>query len=231
MRVVAFIFLVLFAGLKQAEAQSANPSPSGLFSGGMRGVRTYAGLGFANFNVTTPGLKLNDGIFVYLGGERGVNDHGLSVTITLNYMSTDGTAMYDYTTAGTHYTGNDIKFDSTNYQLSLGLRQRIFPTSWFRPYMEGGGLFGYHQIKYNGNLSSISATGGSGGPNGYKTKDSITGLGYYGEAGAEVDFSENYGTRVGVRYQSTKTRALETLGNQSLEYNNLLFIFSLLLKF
>jgi hypothetical protein len=229
MRKFSFILLASFIVSGVAHAQSTG----GLFSGGMKGVRTYAGVGFANYNVTTPDatFKMNDGIYVYLGGERAINDSGLSLTITLNYMTTDGTANYDYTTlGGTHYTGSDVKFDSNNYQLGMGLRQRLFPTSWFRPYIEGGGLFGYHQIKYNGNLSNIT-TSGPGAAGDFKKSDSLTGFGYYGEGGFEVDFSESYGTRVGLRYQKTKTKKFETLGDQALEYDNLLFIFALLLRF
>lgn len=215
-----------------AHAQSSfkgSPFSSGF---GLKGVNTYGGFGFADFDVKTPAenFRMDQGIFAFIGGERDVNDHGLSVTISFNYMTTEGQSFYDYSTlGGVRYTGSDINFDSTNYQLGVGFKQRFFPSGWFRPYIEAGGLFGYHEIKYKGNLSVIQMNG-LGDPNGFKRKDGLTGLGYYGEAGIEVDFAETYGVRIGGRYQITETRAFETLADEKIKFDTLVFQLAFLLR-
>lgn len=228
-KIIFFLFLLINI---QAHAQSSfrgNRFSSGF---GMRGIHTYAGFGFADFEVKNPAsaFRMDQGIYAFVGGERDINESGTSVTISFNYMTTEGMSFYDYSTlGGVSYTGTDIGFDSSNYQLGLGLKQRFFPNSWLRPYVEGGGLFGYHELKYNGNLGSIVMTG-AGNPNGYKTKDALTGFGYYGEAGVEVDFSDAYGVRIGGRYQITETRKFETLGDQILKFETLVFQFAFLLR-
>lgn len=218
------IFLVTLHANAQSSFRSS-PFGSGF---GLKGVNTYGGFGFADFEVKSPSsnFRMDQGIFAFIGGEREVNESGLSVTISFNYMATEGQSFYDYTTlGGTSYTGTDIAFDSANYQLGLGLRQRFFPNAWFRPYIEGGGLFGYHEIKYKGDLSQMSATGSD-----FKRKDGLTGFGYYGEGGVEVDFSETYGVRIGGRYQVTETRAFETLGDQKVKFETLVFQLAFMLR-
>lgn len=227
-----FIAVFVLISSTQAFAQSSfrgSPFGNGF---GLKGVHTYGGFGFADYEVKNPvqNFRMDQGIFAFIGGERDVNDHGLSVTISFNYMTTEGQSFYNYTTlGGVNYSGSDIAFDSANYQLGLGIKQRFFPSSWFRPYIEGGGLFGYHEIKYKGNLNGITMTG-LGDPNGFKRKDGLTGLGYYGEAGVEVDFSETYGIRVGGRYQMTETRAFETLAEEKVKFDTLVFQMAFMLR-
>lgn len=217
----------------QALAQSSfrsSPFTSGF---GMKGINTYAGFGFADFTVQSPAtaFRMDKGVFAFIGGERDVNENGTSVTISFNYMTTEGQALYNYTTlGGTNFSGSDINFDSTNYQLGLGLKQRFFPNSWFRPYVEAGGLFGYHELKYSISASNIVMTG-TGNPNDYKNKDALTGFGYYGEGGFEIDFSESYGVKIGGRYQLTETRKFETLANQVLKFESYIFQLAFLLRF
>jgi hypothetical protein len=227
-----FLFILILFINSAAWAQSSfrsSPFTSGF---GMKGINTYGGFGFTDFEVKSPSsaFRMDRGIFAFIGGEKGLNEIGTSVTISFNYMTTEGQAAYDYSTlSGVGYTGSDIGFDSINYQLGIGLRQRFFPNSWLRPYIEGGGLFGYHEIRYTDNLGSIGVTSG-GDPNGYKRKDGLTGFGYYGEAGLEIDFSETYGVRVGGRYQVTETREFETLGEQKLNFETFVFQLAFLLR-
>lgn len=227
--VVVLIFILSSASAMAQSSFRGSPFGSGF---GLKGVNTYGGFGFADFEVKNPenNFRMDQGIYAFIGGERDLNEHGLSVTISFNYMTTEGQSFYDYSTlGGVNYAGTDIAFDSTNYQLGLGFKQRFFPSSWFRPYIEAGGLFGYHEIKYKGNLSGILMTGG-GDPNGFKRKDGLTGFGYYGEAGIEVDFAETYGVRIGGRYQITETRAFETLAEQKVEFETLVFQLAFMLR-
>ncbi len=231
MRLLVSLTIVVFSTVATAQSSfKGSPFGSGF---GLKGVNTYGGFGFAEYDVKSPenNFRMDQGIFAFIGGERDINDHGLSVTVSFNYMTTEGQSFYDYSTlGGVRYTGTDIAFDSTNYQLGLGFKQRFFPSGWFRPYVEAGGLFGYHEIKYKGNLSAIQMVAGGGDPNAYKRKDGLTGVGYYGEAGVEVDFSETYGIRVGGRYQITETRAFETLADEKVKFDTLVFQLAFLLR-
>ncbi len=196
-----------------------------------RGMAGYLGFGVAEFKVLSPTtrFRMDQGTYIYLGGERQIGQTGLFITISINYMQSSGLSFYDYTTlGGTNYTDNgpEINFDSDHLQLGLGFKFKFFPTGWFRPYGEGGGLFGYHTIKYNGAPSDFTPADG-----GYKSEDGLTGFGYYGEAGVEVDFSELWGMRAGVRYQVTETRPFETLGNEKVKYEVRAFQFGLGRKF
>ncbi len=225
-----FLSLCILFLSSQVFAQTsfrATPFTSGF---GMKGIHTYAGFGFVDFNVQQPSsaFRMDRGIYAFIGGEREVNDSGTSVTISFNYMSSEGQSFYNYTTlGGANYTGTDVTFDSANYQLGLGLRQRLFPHSWLRPYLEAGGLFGYHEITYG--TSAINS--GANDPAGIKSKDGLTGFGYYGEAGLEVDFSDTYGVRVGGRYQNTQTRKFVTLGDQTLQFEAFVFQLAFMLRF
>lgn len=226
---------VVIAMLSLAPLCAYGQNFRGSFAGsGLRGINGAAGFGFAEFDVESPGQQftMDDGVFAYVGGERSINDRGLFLTLSFNYMKTEGESFYNYTTLGgtVTYQGSNIPFDSENYQLALGIKQKFFPNDWFRPYIEGGGLFGFHEIKHNGNTTSITC-GGCGDPNGFKSDDTLAGFGYFGEAGIEVDFSENYGVRAGARYQFTETREFETLANQKLRFTTLVFQFAIQRRF
>lgn len=218
---IIFVSLLLCVSSFAQSSFRSSPFTSGF---GMKGIHTYAGFGFADFTVLSPStqFRMDKGVYAYLGGERDINDDGTSVVISFNFMTTEGQALYNYTTlGGTPYTDVDVPFDSNNYQLGLGVKQRLFPNSWLRPYVEGGGLFGYHELKY-GSTPAIS---------GGKLKDALTGFGYYGEGGFEIDFSENYGVKIGGRYQVTETRKFETLANQVLKFESFVFQLGFLLRF
>jgi hypothetical protein len=231
--ILALVLLAL-PGLAQAQAFRGNGFRGGSFENGfgMKGIDLYGGAGFADFDVKSPSanFRMDQGIYAFIGGQRAVNESGLSVTISFSYMTSEGQSFYSYSTlGGVTYSGTDIGFDNTNYQLGLGLKQQFFPQGWFRPYIEGGGLFGYHEIKYTSRVSTISMTG-SGDPNGFKRSDGLIGFGYYGEAGLEIDFSDNYGIKVGGRYQHTTTRSFETLADQRVKFETLVFLLGMMIR-
>lgn len=192
-----------------------------------RGMAGYLGFGVAEFTVLDPtqNFRMDQGTYVYLGGEKEIGKTGLFITISMNYMDSSGQSFYDYTTlGGTNYqnAAPEIDFDSSHLQLGLGFKFKLFPTSFFRPYGEAGGLFGYHTIEYNPGPNELNNNDG-----GHKAKDGLTGFGYYGEAGVEVDFSEVWGIRAGVRYQITETRPFETLGENKVKYEVRAFQFGI----
>lgn len=197
-----------------------------------RGMSGYLGFGVAEFTVLNPtqSFRMDQGIQVYLSGEKQIGKTGLFITIGFNYMKSDGQSFYDYTTlGGTNYATNpgaEVEFSSDHMQLGLGLKFKIFPTSFFRPYGEGGGLFGYHSLSYKPHAGDLTNTDG-----GHKAKDGLTGFGYYAEAGVEIDFSEYWGIKTGARYQITETRPFETLGNEKIKYETRIFQFGISRRF
>ncbi|MCB0377728.1 MAG: outer membrane beta-barrel protein [Bdellovibrionales bacterium] len=197
-----------------------------------RGMAGYAGFGVAEFTVLNPraDFRMDQGTYIYLGGEKEIGHTGLFITINLNFMESSGQSLYDYTAlGGTQYQnnpGSQIDFDSSHYQIGMGLKFKLFPTSWFRPYGEGGGLFGFHEVRHNARASDLTVTDGN-----HKTKDTLSGFGYYMEAGLEVDFSEIWGVRAAARYQLTETRPFETLGNEKIKYETRIFFFGIGRKF
>lgn len=224
-------YLILIVTLLVPYFSQAQSYRSGL-SRGITGINGGAGFGFTEFDVKSPAQQftMDDGVFAYLGGERGIGDSGFFVTIAFNYMKSEGQSFYNYTTLdGSVYANNPgvaISFDAQIYQLALGLKKKFFSESWFRPYVEGGGLFGYFELKHNP-AGNIACTGTCANPNGFKRDDTLAAFGYYGEAGVEIDFAENYGVRVGGRYQEMETREFETLGNQKIKFSTLVFQFAL----
>ena len=192
-----------------------------------RGMAGYIGFGVAEFTVVSPArnFRMDQGTFVYLGGEKEIGQTGLFITISMNYMQSAGQSFYDYTTlGGTTYTNSapQIDFKSSHLELGLGLKFKLFPTSFFRPYGEGGGVFGYHTIEYTPGPTDLNNNDG-----GDRSSDGLTGFGYYLEAGVEVDFSELWGIRTGVRYQVTETRPFETLGEQKVKFEVRAFHFGI----
>ena len=192
----------------------------------------YAGFGVAEFSVINPeaNFRMDQATMMYLGGEKQMGKTGLFLTFTLYYMQSDGQSFYDYTAlGGANYAtnpGTQIDFSSTHYQLALGLKFKLFPTSFFRPYGEGGGLFGYHELQYKPRAGQLTINDGN-----HKDKDGLTGFGYYMEAGVEIDFSELWGIRTGVRYQITETRPFETLANEKVKYEMRAFQFAIARNF
>jgi opacity protein-like surface antigen len=219
--------IVLLSGFIICSSQAFGQSFGGT-NLAFRGMAGYLGFGVAEFTVLNPTteFRMDQGTMVYLAGEKEIGKTGLFITISVNYMQSSGQSFYDYTQlGGTQYNnqpGTQIDFDSNHLQLGLGGKFKLFPTTWFRPYGEGGGLFGYHTINYKPRTGQLTV-----GDNQQKNKDGLTGFGYYTEAGLEIDFSDQWGIRVGARYQVTETRPFVTLGNQKIKYETRIFQFGI----
>jgi|GEM_PF-3021456 len=213
------ILLVTTFGL-QAQAQFL---PGGGFGQGtFSGVAGYVGAGIADYTVLTPSsrFRLDQGAYVYVGGEREIGKSALFVTLSANFLDSEGQSFYDYTRlGGGQYTSgaSDVDFRTQGFQLGLGLKLKFFPRGWFRPYLEAGGLFGYHTISYSNSDSAIVPVGGAAA-GGERLDDGLTGFGYYGEVGLDIDFNDYWGIRVAGRYQITETRKFETLGLSEVKF-------------
>lgn len=194
------------------------------------GITGSLGFGVAEFSVIEPSsnFKLDQGVYAAVTGERGFESVPIYVTLSLNYMRSKGQANYNYSTlSGTEvYSDSDVNFTTTEFQIGLGLKLKFFESGWVRPYVEGGGLFGYNEIQYDITQTIRAQHSGN-----YKSKDALTSTGYYGEGGVEVDFSESFGIKAGFRYVTNLTRAFETLGNQKVRYNASIIKFGLIKKF
>lgn len=222
---------IIFTGILFL-SQSAWTQSFGGTNLAFRGLAGYMGFGVAEFTVLNPvaQFRMDQGTMLYLAGEKELGQSGLFITISMNFMQNEGQSFYDYTAlGGSNYAtnpGTQIDYKSEHMQLGLGLKFKIFPTSFFRPYGEGGGLFGYHTMRYQPRQGQLTNTDG-----GHKTEDGLTGFGYYMEAGIEIDFSDVWGIRTGVRYQLTETRPFETLGNEKIKYETRIFQFGIGRKF
>lgn len=216
--------ILLFCGLT-AQAQSVK-MPS-LPSSGNLGLQGSVGAGFTDFAVQWPSddFKVDRGIFAAGQIERGFNVLHLYLTLTVSYMQAEGLANYSYTnlSSSNSYAVNDIKFRSSVSDLGLGLKMKIIDDYWFRPYIEGGGVGGYHQISYTSKTDTLAAQGSD-----YKGKDVVMGSGYYGEAGIEAMFSAKFGVKLAARESVYQTKKLETLGNRPLRFSTETYYFSLL---
>jgi len=224
-RLSIFTVVVLLMGSTLAMAQS---SPK--FS--PKGVTGYAGAGFASFTVKNPteSFKLDQGSFATLGGEKGFGLMNLYLTFGFGYLTTKGQTAYDYTTLnGENYTANDVNFKTEVFQASLGLRLKIIDGYFIRPYVEGGGNFGYYTLKYEFS-STQKETLNSVGTN-YKKEDSIIDIGHYLEAGAEISFSDRFGLRPAVRLIRSETKDVETLNKQKIHYDSEIYYLGLLVSF
>jgi hypothetical protein len=216
-------FAITFLFLSNAYSQQISIHPTG--------IQGSAGFGFVHFDIDDPNtqqLDLKQGVYASVGGEKGFGFLNSYLTISLNYLKTDGQAKYKYVnTDGTYTSSSLVDLGVNLFQAGLGLKFKLIDDSWFRPYIEGGGLFGYYQIQYK-NLTSTSITG----PNtNFLTRDSIFDLGHYGEAGLEIVFSDTFGIKVAFRETWNKTKAVETLGSQEIKYKSQVYYLSLLKKF
>jgi hypothetical protein len=82
-----------------------------------KGVSGYAGAGIATFAIKNPPsrFKLDQGMYATLGGEKGFGFMNLYLTFSLNYLTTQGQADYNYSTlSGQTYTASDV-----NLQMDL----------------------------------------------------------------------------------------------------------------
>lgn len=225
MKFLVVLFLFLISSNSYAQ-YNINPS----------GIKGSAGFGFVNFDTSAPltqSFEIDDGVFAAIGGEKALGTSYLYLGFSLNYLKAKGDTMYDYTTtngATTYSSSNVVPFDLSIFQLGLGLKLKFIEGYWIRPYIEAGGLFGYFQLKYN-NLVVGSTVTATGPDTGLKRDDSLFDFGYYGEGGLELAFSETFGLKLGVRQTKNKTKELETLGEQKVEYESMVYYLSLLKNF
>lgn len=220
--------LVFFLSATVARAQLRG-MPRLPTSGGM-GLQGSVGTGFADFSVGSPksDLRVDRGLYMAASIERGFGAMNLYLTLSLSNMSAEGTSNYKYTTLSnsTTYTASDIKFRSNITDLGLGLKLKLIDDTWFRPYVEGGLLGGYHQISYS---SASSALGSQGSD--YKSADVVMGSGHYVEGGLEAMFSDKFGVKLAGRLSNYKTKDMETFDGRSLSFATETYYFSLLFGF
>ncbi|MGE3681712.1 MAG: hypothetical protein AB7G93_08300 [Bdellovibrionales bacterium] len=226
-----FVFVAaLFFSLESAYSASAPSGMPRLPSGGSLGLQGSAGVGFVDYTVESPesDIEMDRGIFATVGIERAFNFMHLYLTLGLSHMTAEGTANYSYTnlSSSASYAASDVKFKSAVTDLSLGIKLKLIDDYWFRPYIEGGGLGGYHQVTYTSKQDLLTAQGSD-----YKSKDVVMGSGYYGEAGLETMFSEKFGVKLSARKSWYRTKNLETLGDRPLRFSSESYYFALLFGF
>jgi hypothetical protein len=206
MKALLGLFAVTFLFQLQLNAQNIRPA----------GMNAYAGFGFSEYTIDKDGsndFKMDRGVFATIAGERGFGFLNSYLTFTINLLKSSGNSNYSYTPlSGGTVTASNVSFDSNLFQFALGYKIKIFDGSWFRPYVEGGAVGGYYQIKYS--ISSV--TGGD--INDAKTSEQLFDSGYYAEAGFEIDFSSEFGLKVAGRQMKMTTADFETLGNSQLGY-------------
>lgn len=221
----AAFLAVLMAFASSAYAQSVpkfNP----------KGVSGWAGAGFVNFTVKEPaaGYKLDRGQFLALGGEKGFNALNLYLTFGFGYLSTTGQSQYAYQTlSGESYSTTDVNFRSELFQANLGLKLKLIDSGWFKPYAEGGGMFGYYNMKYDFNATQRAALETTG--TNYKKEDAIIDMGHYVEGGLEILFSDSFGLKAAARLIRGETKDVDTLGKQKIKYEAEVFYLGLLKSF
>jgi hypothetical protein len=221
MKNIFFVLTFLFASNAFAQQYRIQPT----------GITGSAGFGFVHFDIDDPNpqlLDLKQGVYTSVGGQKAFGFLNAYLTISLNYLKTDGKAKYKYVNAdGTYTSTNLVDLGVDLFQAGLGLKIRLLDDSWFCPYVEGGGLFGYYQIQYK-NVNSTTVTG----PNSaFLTRDSIFDLGHYAEAGLEITFSNTFGVKAAFRETWNKTKLVETLDKQEIKYKSQVYYLSLLKSF
>ncbi|MEQ1878527.1 MAG: hypothetical protein ABL958_17935 [Bdellovibrionia bacterium] len=189
-----------------------------------KGVAGHVGAGFTYTTVNLPStrFKMDPGIFANLGGEKGFGFLNLSLTFSLGYLSSEGQADYHYRTlSGADYTATDAKFKYDLFNIGLGLKFRIIDGFFFRPYVEGGGTFGYSTLKFNFN-SAQRAANTLVGPDA-KDGESLFAFGKYAEGGADVAFSPSFGLLLAARIEWVDTKEFEILYDTNNEKQKLLY--------
>ncbi len=211
MKLILFSSILLFSSISFAQFR-IQPT----------GITGYAGFGFVSYSSNQPtGAKfdIEDGVYTAIGGERGLGAANLYLSLSLNYLKSDGKADYQYTDGTTDYAAPNAEFNLDIFQVGLGLKLKLIDEYWIKPYVEGGGLFGYLQAKYNGV------------PTGAKRDDALFDFGYYGEGGIEFAFSNTFGLKIGYRQTKNKTKPLQTLGEQKVDYESEVYYLGLLKQF
>jgi hypothetical protein len=180
-----------------------------------KGVNGHVGAGFSYFTVAAPAteFRLDPGIAANIGGEKGFGFMNLFLTFGLGYLSSEGTAHYRHVTlsGATTYDATDARFKHDLFNISLGLKFRLIDGFFFRPYVEGGGSFGYSTLKFNFTNVQKSAFSDQN----YKDSDSLFAFGKYAEGGAEIAFSDTFGIFVAGRMEWIETKEFEVLYSQA----------------
>lgn len=194
-----------------AQIQGAPRIPQGA------GMQGSAGVGFTDFTVLSPSadIKIDRGTFLAVSGERAFNFMNLYLNLTLSYMNAEGVANYSYTnlSSSTTYTADDVAFRANLLDLGLGFKLKLIDNYWFRPYVEGGGLGGFHEVSYTSKLNELSAQGPDA-----RRKDNIMASGFYYEGGLEIGFTERFGVKLAARFSEYSSKALETLANRKMNF-------------
>lgn len=223
---MAIIFIALISLSYEVKAQSmAGFKPDG--------INGSAGIGFVTWNILDPDasdMRFDQGNFVAIAGEKGFNFFNLYLNLSLAYMTTSGQTNYRYETlSGELYTATDVNFSANLFQAGLGLKWKIIDGFWIRPYIEGGGLGGYFTINYANLSTKVTST--PLGQTNFKAKDSLLDFGRYGEAGAEISFSDTFGLRVAARFIESRTKKFQTLDNSEIKYKSEVYYLALLMSF
>ncbi len=195
---------------------------------GSKGMKGSAGVGFVDFVTTSPSssdIKFDRGMYVAAAIERPFQFMNLHLVLSINHMSANGEANYQYEKNGTTYTANGLPFRATLIDIGLGVKLKVFEDYWFRPYIGGGGLGGYHEISYT-RTSDLASQGSE-----YKSKDTMMSAGYYGEAGVEIEFTERFGVQLAARLSEYSSKSMETLGGKTLGLRTETYFFSALIGF
>src|SRR5262249_39692509 len=152
------------------------------------------------------------------------------LTFGFTYLTTTGQSQYDYSTlSGEHYTATDTNFHVELFQASLGLRLKLIDSGWFKPYAEGGGMFGYYSMKYDFNSTQRTALDSVG--TNYKKEDAIIDMGNYVEGGLEILFSDSFGLKAAARLIKGETKDVDTLAKQKVNYEAEVYYLGLLKSF
>ena len=229
--IITVLFLSAFSSsafAQQLNARGFPTLPSSSGSAKSLGIRGSAGAGFTDFVVVNPPdtFKMDRGTYLAAQIERGFNFAHLYFTVTLSQMNAEGTANYNFTdlSASQTYTAKNLRFTASLLDLSLGFKLKIIDDYWFRPYIEGGGVGSYYQIKYDNN-STLDAQGS------WKKTDVMMGSGGYGEAGIEVAFSDFFGLKFAARYSDQQSKDLVTQNNERLKLRSETYYLSAMVGF
>lgn len=225
-----FCFFLVFALVLLAFQPEAFAASAPKFN--PKGVSGWAGAGFANFTVKEPvnGYKLDRGQFAVLGGEKGFDVLNLYLTFGFSYLTTTGQTQYGYQTlSGETYTATDANFRAELFQATLGLKLKIINSGWFKPYAEGGGMYGYYNMKYDFNATQRAGLDAVG--TNYKKEDAIMDMGHYVEGGLEILFSDSFGLKAAARLIRSDTKEIDTLLRQKVKYEAEVYYLGILKSF
>jgi hypothetical protein len=227
MKTSLIYFFIFFVTALAAHAPQKARAQSVRIPGGVQGS---AGAGFTDFRVLAPqsDLKFDRGTFLAASAERGFGILNLYATLTLSHMTAEGSSNYNYTnlSSSTTYTANDVPFQARLLDVGLGLKMKLIDRYWFRPYVEGGGLGGYHEVDYRPRSGTLDTQGSD-----YKRKDVIMGSGFYYEGGIEIQFGDRFGVKLAGRVSEYQTKKLETLDNRGIKFHSETYYLSALMGF